>query len=138
MSIVEINRRPAARELRTFGALLGVFTVVMGAVVFWRTESAPLAWTAWATGGLLCVVYWAVPAWRRGLYLAWMFACFPVAWLSTHLLLGGVYYLLITPIGRLMRCLGHDPMRRRLDRQAKTYWISRTQSSSRSRYFRQF
>lgn len=40
--------------------------------------------------------------------------------------LGVLFFLVITPIALLMRVLGKDPLRMRLDRAAKTYWIERT------------
>jgi hypothetical protein len=40
-------------------------------------------------------------------------------------LLGILFYLCISPIGFLMRLTGKDPMRRKLERAAKSYWIVR-------------
>lgn len=36
-----------------------------------------------------------------------------------------VYAITIVPIGLLMRLAGKDPMRLKLDREAKSYWIER-------------
>jgi predicted membrane metal-binding protein len=36
-----------------------------------------------------------------------------------------VYAITIVPIGLLMRLAGKDPMRMKLDKEAKTYWIER-------------
>ena len=40
--------------------------------------------------------------------------------------LGIMFYLVITPMGAVMRLLGKDPLRLRKDRDAATYWIERT------------
>ncbi len=37
-----------------------------------------------------------------------------------------MFFLVITPIGLLMRALGKDPLRLRLDKAATSYWIDRT------------
>ena len=39
--------------------------------------------------------------------------------------LGVIYYLTVTPMGVAMRLLGRDPLRRRFDSQARSYWIER-------------
>jgi hypothetical protein len=41
------------------------------------------------------------------------------------IVLGIMFFLVITPIGLLMRALGKDPLRLRFDRGASTYWIPR-------------
>ena len=38
-------------------------------------------------------------------------------------LLIAVYYLLVTPAGLLSRLVGRDPLARRWDRGARSYWI---------------
>ena len=53
-------------------------------------------------------------------------------------ILGLIYYLVLTPIGLLMRVFGKDPMRRRLDRTAESYWIERDEAAASERYFKQF
>jgi len=41
-------------------------------------------------------------------------------------ILGVLFYLCIIPIGFLMRLSGKDPMRRKFDPEAKSYWIARS------------
>ena len=43
--------------------------------------------------------------------------------------LGIMFFLVITPMGFLMRLFGKDPLRLRIDRGASTYWIGRTPSA---------
>jgi hypothetical protein len=57
----------------------------------------------------------------------------------SNVLLFLVFAWVFTPIGLIMRALGRDPMTRRLDRQASTYWIAHDPSAAgMKRYFRQF
>jgi hypothetical protein len=74
----------------------------------------------------------------RGLYRGWMFAALPIGWTISHVILGIVFYLVMTPIGLIMRVLGNDPMTRRPDPAAQTYWIAHQQQKDLKRYFRQF
>lgn len=72
------------------------------------------------------------------LYRGWMFAALPIGWTVSATLMGIVFFLVITPIGLIMRALGKDPMFRRPDPAAATYWIPHRQETDRKRYFRQF
>jgi hypothetical protein len=68
----------------------------------------------------------------------WMTAVYPIGLVIAHVLLGVVYFGWITPVGLLMRLFGRDPMHRRLDRSAASYWVRRRPASSASQYFRQY
>ena len=45
--------------------------------------------------------------------------------LVSPLVLGVMFFLVITPMGLVMRALGKDPLRLQRDRAARTYWIDR-------------
>ena len=138
MQLVGSNREPALFDLRVFGVLLAVFFGFVGWAVLRSTDSLTTAMAVWGTALLLVGTYYAVPNIRRMLYLAWMTAFYPVGWLVSHALMAVVYYLVIMPIGLSIRMMGRDPLDRTLDRSANTYWVPRSVSSDRSRYFRQF
>ena len=42
------------------------------------------------------------------------------------IVLGALFFLVFTPLGVMMRLFGGDPLRLRLDAEAKSYWIERT------------
>jgi hypothetical protein len=44
----------------------------------------------------------------------------------------------VTPIAIALRLLGRDPLARRFDRTAPTYWVARRPTTDRTRYFRPF
>ena len=46
--------------------------------------------------------------------------------------------MVVTPVAVIMRICGRDPMLRKFDPSAKTYWIKRTPGDGTERYFRQF
>ena len=41
------------------------------------------------------------------------------------LVMGFLFYLTVTPIALIMRAVGKDPLHRKFDGQAKSYWIER-------------
>jgi hypothetical protein len=136
--MITINRAPSARELAWFGALLGVFFGLAGAVVRWKVGAPGAARVLWIVAVILPAAYYAVPPLRRPLYLGWTCAAFPVGFAVSYLVLAAAYYLVITPIGLLARLAGRDVMRRRFDPGAPTYWVEHRSASDPARYLRQF
>lgn len=138
MALIEIDRHPAARELRWFGVLLAVFVLLAGAFVRVRLDEPAAAWWIWTGGAGLTAIYAAVRPLRRWIYLGWLHAAFPIGWTVSHLLLAAMYYLVVTPIGLVVRWSRGDPLDRACDRAASTYWVARRPVRDVKRYFRQF
>ena len=137
MPVIEINRNPSRRDLRIFGALLLVFAGVVGALLHWRWHAPGAARAVWIAGAVLVGLYFGVPPLRRPIYLGWIYVTFPIGFVLSHVILGLVYYGVFTPMGLIMRLVGHDPMRRKMDRAAKSYWVAHDPHRSMERYFRQ-
>jgi hypothetical protein len=137
--IVSLLFNSVNRGRQLLGVLLpGMFALFGGSVVRLGVDPWRVATIAWGVGALLALWVWLAPALGRRLYVGWMLAAVPIGWTLTHLILGLIYYLVLTPIGLLMRLVGKDPMRRRLERDASSYWIERDEAASSERYFKQF
>lgn len=74
----------------------------------------------------------------RWFYAGWMLAAFPIGWVMSYVVAGFVYFLVITPIGLVMRLIGRDGLARSFDPQAETYWEATPESAEPGSYFRQF
>ena len=138
MALIQRNHEPTSRELQIFGLLLVLFFCLIGALVLWRASLWTIATVCWTAALLVAIVYYFVPSVRRPTYMVCLTVTYPIGWTITHLLLVLVYYGWITPVGLLMRLFGYDPMRRRLNRQAKSHWIQRKPIKNVNRYFRQY
>ena len=139
MSMMPINWKPSARELRWFAGLLIVFFAVIAGLWWQRSgqTTGPLAIVSVTT--VIGLVGLIAPTAIRGVYVAWMIAVWPIGWMVSHVLLAVIFYGVMTPIGLILRAIGRDPMRKKLDRAAKTYWITRpAEESDPQQYFRQF
>ena len=138
MALIELNLRPASRELRWFGVIVLACFLTIGALVLWRTGSPRPAGILWAIGAGVCALYYLIEPLRVPVYRLWMLLVFPIGGTVSHLVLALIYFLLITPIGVIMRLFGRDPMHRRWQPEATTYWIDRERASDLAGYFRQF
>jgi hypothetical protein len=137
VAVVEINKNPSRRDLWVFGVGLPIFAGLVGALR-WRRGHTTSAEVLWGLGAALLLVFLAAPRARRHLYIGWMYAVFPIAFTVSHAVLGALYFLVLTPVGLLMRLLGRDPMQRRFDRAATTYWTPHAPAEDTERYFRQY
>lgn len=138
MALIDINKNPTARELKVFGVLFALFFALVGGLVWWQSGSRTAGLVVWAAAGLILLVFLMVAPARRPIYLGWSYALYPIGYVITMVLMGVVFYLVITPTGLLMRLFGRDPLSRKFKPGASTYWIRRKEDASLDRYFRQY
>ena len=139
MPMIEINWNPSDKDLRNFGRI-AIIASILVATVLCATKSLTLKWCALIVGiGCLCfvcsILSMIVTKW---LYLGLTLVTFPIGMAISFVLLAGFYYLLLTPVGLVFRLIGRDSLRRKYDRAAKSYWIARRESDDIKRYFNQF
>ena len=137
MALIEINKEPSQRELTLMGIGFPIFFGIIGGVVFAATGSIEIPRIIWGAGAAVTVIFFAIPRTQRPIYLGWMYLAFPIGWTISHVLLGAVYYLLLSPVGLFMRLIGRDPMHRKYDTAATSYYEDHTDAET-GRYFRQF
>jgi hypothetical protein len=138
MALIRIDHHPTRRQLNVFGVLWLVFFAAVGGLVLWRTGSRSVAGTLWGLAVIVPAAGWAFPQVMRIVYLSMAYAAFPIGMAVSFGVLLVAYYLVITPTGLVLRLFGHDPMRRRFDRRASSYWVPREPTGEVKRYFRQF
>ena len=137
--MIQINRHPSRRDLRLFAGLFFPGFWTLAAYLFlWRRGLETAA--SWVVGAALAIslVGLLSPSFMRIVYLAMVYVTYPIGFALSHVLLGIVYYLVLTPIGLLMRLLGNDPMKRDADPDLASYWIDKEPTSGTDRYFRQY
>lgn len=108
---------------RSFGV---VFTIVFTIIGLWPliNKGDPYLW-ALSIAGLLLIVAIVRPAWLAPANRLWMRFGLLLHKITNPLIMGLVFFLTVTPTGLIMRAMGKDPLNRKLDRAAKSYWIER-------------
>jgi hypothetical protein len=117
-----------------------MFAVVCAAlaVYFRYAENGHWYWFLIASGLFLVMGYLAIPL-LRPLYLIWMKFAFMLGWINTRILLGLFFFLVLTPMGIVLRVMGKDLLDARIDKSATTYWSKREKALfDRERYKRLF
>ena len=136
MSLIRINRNPSGRQLGVFGTAWLLFLGISG-WLSWLRGHQGLAETLWVLAAIVPLGGIASRSFLRGVYLGLSYATYPVGLAVSHVVLVLVYYVVLTPIGLAMRLFGHDPLERRFDPGAKTYWTPREKAKTVESYFKQ-
>ena len=108
---------------RAFGV---VFAVVFLLIAGWPLlYGEPLRLWACVLSGLFALVALARPALLRAPNRLWMKFGILLGHVVSPVALGILFYAVLTPVGVMMRLTGKDPLRRRRDPGAASYWQPR-------------
>ena len=103
-----------------------VFAAVFAIIALWPlwSSGAVRAWALIAAAAITIVAI-AIPRALGPLSRAWHGLGLIMHRVVSPVVMGLLFYLTVTPTGMLMRLFGKDPLRLRLDAEAKSYWIER-------------
>ena len=139
MALITINKNPSQRELRQFGLLFfPAFAAMIAWIAYRATGQWPIPGICLGLAGLSIALGALAPSAMRPIWIVTMYVTFPIGFVISHILMAIVYYLVLTPAGLLLRLFKGDPLQRRADPAASTYWIRRPEQPDPERYFRQF
>jgi hypothetical protein len=120
------TKKDEKRELRKFGLTLGIALALLGGLFWWRDKGV----YPYLLGGgsLLILLGWLRPLVLRPFHKGWMGLALGMGWVVTRLILGLLFFVVVTPIGVLARLCGRDKLDRGFDRKHDHYWIQRSEA----------
>ncbi len=124
------------REVRITWIGFAVIFTVIGSIVLYKDRGFYIYfYSAALFFGIFAA---AAPMALLPLYRLWVRFAMAMAWFNTRLLLGLVFYFVITPTGIFLRLVGKDPLVKNFDREAATYWERKEKNTDLSRYEKQY
>lgn len=112
------------KGLRKFGFTTGAIIVALFAIFFpWVFDVTTMPIWPWIIAGALWLPALLVPGALRPVYTTWMKIGHGIGWVNTRIILGVLFYVLVLPMGLIMRLFGNDPMARKRDKSASSYRI---------------
>lgn len=118
--IPELDRK----GLREFGFVTGAIVAVLFGLFFpWLLERSIPLWP-WVVFGVMSTWSLVAPLSLRLVYRAWMRFGLLLSKITTPIVMGLVFYVVITPFGLVLKLAGKDAMRRRFDGR-DTYRVTR-------------
>ncbi|GIK33694.1 MAG: hypothetical protein BroJett010_02530 [Gammaproteobacteria bacterium] len=113
----EIKELDAGR-LRQFGLTTGGILAALFGLVFPWLLARPVPRWPWVIAAVLVIWALAAPASLRPVYRGWMRLGLLLGKVTTPLIMGVVFFLVVTPMGIARRLLGKDTLARSFDAAA--------------------
>lgn len=109
------------RELRKFGFVMFVPLAGLGALFLWRERVAG----PWVLGiaAAFALAAFVVPRALAPVERIWMRFAHVLGTVMTTVILTLTYFLVMTPMGVVMRLAGKDLLAMKFDPEAESYWI---------------
>jgi hypothetical protein len=119
-----MTHQPDVRQLRQFGLLVGAVWAAIGLWPVLVRGGDPRLWAVILGVGLLLPAL-IVPGRLRLIHRMWMVVGNVLGWVSTRIVLGVMFFGIITPIGLIMRLVREDPLHRTFEPDVDTYRVRR-------------
>lgn len=149
--MIKLNLKPEPHVLRQFAWIAAVLLPLLAAFLT-RGEARWYAVGDWQWSHPVVLALVALAAAQLVLFLAGVrqltallyavlsLIAFPIGFVLSHLLMGIIYYVVITPIGLVFRLIGRDVLGKRLDRSPgsgpASYWHDRGPARDAASYFK--
>jgi len=119
-----MRNRITTKQLRSFGFTVGGIFALIG---FWPLviHGEDPRWWSVVVAGILIAPALVYPNSLLWPYEGWMALGHVLGWINTRIILGVVFYVVVTPIGIVRRWLGRDPMGRQFRPYLDSYRVIR-------------
>lgn len=129
----ETEPKPNREELRKFGLLFaGILLILFGLLLPFLRHGAAMGWPLmeglgprwpWITAAVIAA--WALlhPRSLGLLHTPWMKFAQLAQWVNTRIILLLMFYVIILPIGLLLRLFGKDSMHRKFETRVESYRV---------------
>lgn len=121
--IVNLINKGEKKEYRKFGVTVGVFLLIISAILFWLEKSSFHYFVY--IGMFLFIFGLCRPVLLKPIYIGWMSFAIILGHVVTQVILILIYILIFTPIGLILRLLRKDLLNENFEKGIKTYWIKR-------------
>lgn len=123
------------KEERKFGFTIGSAFLVLSIILF--TKKSAIAYGVSGLGVIILLLAVFLPSSLKVVKIFWDKIGRVIGYINTILLLSLLYWIVITPIGLLLRILGKDPLELKFNNKVETYWKSRV-SVEQTQFNKQF
>ena len=145
--LVELDLNPNDRTLRQFGLIAVVGFGLLAACAYYETwmfafglgdARLPVAGGLAGIGVLSLLLGLIYPRANRVIFVGASILAYPIGFVLSYVIMGVLFFVVIAPIGAVLRLVGKTPLARGYDKSAATYWSKAHPNRGQQSYFRQF
>ncbi len=114
------------KTIRNFGLVMAGMLGLIGGLVFWKSQTIINAKWLWGIGLLFLVFGFILPSVLRPFYKFWMLLSYLIGGVVSRIILTLLFFVVLTPIGLVMRLIGKDLLNTKFDRSSDdSYWVKK-------------
>jgi hypothetical protein len=139
MALISLNLKPSDKQLREFGEISLCMLNVIGLLLLWKAGLPVKAFVILCLCGTVIFLLSRISVKLvRPVYIGLIALTFPIGWVISHTVMALFYFGIIGGIGLVFKLIRRDPLQRRYDPQAASYWIPYSRKADLKHYFHQF
>jgi len=127
------NIKNSKTEFRKFGISLGGLGLVLGLYLLWKNKTwvSPIL----IISAFLLIIGIMIPNILKPFYFAWMTFATIIGWIMTRVILTVLFYIVVTPLGLILRMFGHRFLDLKIDSTRKSYWNYRSEKQIETNHY---
>ncbi len=120
------------RQLVTFGVTMAIAFAIVAAIRTWRRGLDAITIVVFVVAALFLLIAVVAPTLLAQVYRVWMRFAEILGWINTRILLILIFYLVVTPLGLVMKLIRRPP----LDMARRdSYWTDPPRNSYGDRHY---
>jgi len=131
------NIRTDNKAIRDFGILIGIILLIIAGILFYKERASyeliiffGIAFIGLGLGKAIIL---------KPFYSIWMYFAVVLGWLMTRLILGLLFYIVVSPISLILRLFGKEFLDLKTSSLNRSYWNYKDNDSiSHQNYEKQF
>ena len=126
------NIKSEKENLQKFGITIAVIFLIIAGLLFWKEK---LFFQIFLTIGIVfCVIGLAIPVILKPIYWIWIIFTAVLAWVMIRVILSLMFYIIITPIGGVLRLCGIQFLGLKKNHSQQSYWNMRKSETFKKTY----
>lgn len=112
------------KGLREFGLLTGIIIALLFGLILPLLWGHNLPLVPWILSIVLGSLALLIPKALSPIYQVWMRIAQVLAWVNSRVILGIIFFVLVTPMALIMKLLKRDPLTRKFEFRRESYRVS--------------
>ena len=114
------NIRKDNKAIRDFGFLIGLILLIIAGILFYKEREPYLLFIILGITSIGLGL--GLPIVIKPLYLVWMNFAVLLGWFMTRLILGLLFYIIVSPISLILRLFGKEFLELKIKSPNSSYW----------------